>query len=43
MTETDPPRGQVNRVAVIIPTYNERENLESIHHVPAGPRPMALG
>jgi dolichol-phosphate mannosyltransferase len=30
MTETDPPRGQVNRVAVIIPTYNERENLESI-------------
>jgi dolichol-phosphate mannosyltransferase len=30
MTETDPLRGQVNRVAVIIPTYNERENLESI-------------
>jgi dolichol-phosphate mannosyltransferase len=30
MTDTDPPRGQVNRVAVIIPTYNERENLESI-------------
>ncbi len=30
MTETDPPRGPVSRVAVIIPTYNERENLESI-------------
>ena len=30
MTETDPPRGPVNRVAVIIPTYNERENLEPI-------------
>ncbi len=30
MTETDPPRGPVSRVAVIIPTYNERENLEPI-------------
>ena len=30
MTETDRPRGPLARVAVIIPTYNERENLESI-------------
>jgi len=30
LTETDRPRGPLGRVAVIIPTYNERENLESI-------------
>ena len=30
MTETDPSRGSVSRVAVIIPTYNERENLEAM-------------
>ena len=33
MSETDrssSPRGPLGRVAVIIPTYNERENLESI-------------
>ncbi len=30
MTETDRPRAPLGRVAVIIPTYNERENLESI-------------
>ncbi len=30
MTETDRPRGPLGRVAVIIPTYNERENLEPI-------------
>ena len=30
MTETERPRGPLGRVAVIIPTYNERENLESI-------------
>jgi dolichol-phosphate mannosyltransferase len=30
LTETDRPRGPLGRVAVIIPTYNERENLEPI-------------
>ena len=30
MTDTDRPRGPLGRVAVIMPTYNERENLESI-------------
>ena len=30
MTETDQPAGPPGRVAVIIPTYNERENLEPI-------------
>ena len=30
MTETDRPRAPLGRVAVIIPTYNERENLDSI-------------
>lgn len=30
MTETDPPRGPLGRVVVIIPTYNERENLDPI-------------
>jgi dolichol-phosphate mannosyltransferase len=30
LSETDRPRGPLGRVAVIIPTYNERENLESI-------------
>ena len=30
MTETDPPRGPLGRVVVIIPTYNERENLDAI-------------
>ncbi len=30
MTETDPSGGPVGPVAVIIPTYNERENLEAI-------------
>lgn len=30
MTDTDRPRGPLGRVAVIIPTYNERENLEPI-------------
>ena len=30
MTGVDQPRGPVGRVAVIIPTYNERENLEAI-------------
>jgi dolichol-phosphate mannosyltransferase len=33
LSETDrpsPPRGPLGRVAVIVPTYNERENLESI-------------
>src|ERR1700689_2714133 len=33
LSETDrsgAPRGPLGRVAVIIPTYNERENLESI-------------
>jgi len=30
LTETDRPRAPLGRVAVIIPTYNERENLDSI-------------
>ncbi len=30
LTDTDRPRGPLGRVAVIMPTYNERENLESI-------------
>jgi dolichol-phosphate mannosyltransferase len=30
LTETDRPRGPLGRVAVIIPTYNERENLDAI-------------
>jgi len=30
LTETDRPRGPLGRVAVIVPTYNELENLESI-------------
>jgi dolichol-phosphate mannosyltransferase len=30
LTETDPPRGPLGRVVVIIPTYNERENLDPI-------------
>ena len=30
MTDTDRPRGPLGRVAVIMPTYNERENLDSI-------------
>jgi dolichol-phosphate mannosyltransferase len=30
LTAPDPPRGPLGQVAVIIPTYNERENLESI-------------
>ena len=30
MSASDRPRGPLGRVAVIIPTYNERENLESI-------------
>jgi dolichol-phosphate mannosyltransferase len=30
LTERDQPRGPLGQVAVIIPTYNERENLESI-------------
>jgi dolichol-phosphate mannosyltransferase len=30
LTATDRPRGPLGPVAVIIPTYNERENLESI-------------
>jgi dolichol-phosphate mannosyltransferase len=30
LTESDRPRGPVGRVAVIIPTYNERGNLEPI-------------
>jgi dolichol-phosphate mannosyltransferase len=30
LSETDRPRGPLGRVAVVIPTYNERENLESI-------------
>jgi len=30
LTETDQPAGPPGRVAVIIPTYNERENLEPI-------------
>ncbi len=30
MTETDPHRGPLDRVVVIIPTYNERENLDPI-------------
>jgi dolichol-phosphate mannosyltransferase len=30
LTETDPPRGPLGRVLVIIPTYNERENLDPI-------------
>ena len=30
MTETDHPGGQLGRVAVIVPTYNERGNLEQI-------------
>jgi dolichol-phosphate mannosyltransferase len=30
LTETDRPRGPLGRVAIVIPTYNERENLESI-------------
>ena len=30
MTETEPPRGPLGRVVVIIPTYNERENLDPI-------------
>jgi dolichol-phosphate mannosyltransferase len=30
LTESDRPRGPVGRVAVIIPTYNERANLEPI-------------
>ena len=30
MTETERPGGPLGRVAVIIPTYNERENLEPI-------------
>jgi len=30
LTETDPPRGPLGRVVVIIPTYNERENLDAI-------------
>lgn len=30
MTETDPPRGPLGRVVVIIPTFNERENLDPI-------------
>src|SRR5258708_9257305 len=29
-TETDPPRGPLGHVVVIIPTYNEHENLDSI-------------
>jgi dolichol-phosphate mannosyltransferase len=30
LTKTDPPRGPLGRVVVIIPTYNERENLDPI-------------
>jgi dolichol-phosphate mannosyltransferase len=30
LTNTDPPRGPLGRVVVIIPTYNERENLDPI-------------
>ena len=30
LTAFDRPRGPLGQVAVIIPTYNERENLESI-------------
>jgi dolichol-phosphate mannosyltransferase len=30
LTETEPPRGPLGRVVVIIPTYNERENLDPI-------------
>src|SRR5258708_392679 len=30
LTETDPPRGPLGHVVVIIPTYNEHENLDSI-------------
>ena len=30
MTETDRPGGPLGRVAVIVPTYNERANLEQI-------------
>jgi dolichol-phosphate mannosyltransferase len=30
LTETDPPRGPLGRVVVIIPTYNEHENLDPI-------------
>jgi dolichol-phosphate mannosyltransferase len=30
LTDTDRPRGPLGRVTVIMPTYNERENLESI-------------
>src|SRR5258707_2308365 len=30
LTETEPPRGPLGRVVVIIPTYNEHENLDPI-------------
>jgi dolichol-phosphate mannosyltransferase len=30
LTETEPPRGPLGPVVVIIPTYNERENLDPI-------------
>src|SRR5258708_36209851 len=29
LAETDPPRGPLGHVVVIIPTYNEHENLDS--------------
>src|SRR5260370_12364151 len=35
LTETDPPRGPLGHVVVIIPPYNQPENLDSI----VAPRP----